>query len=59
MEAQGAREGPAGHPALKFHQGTGPVVQQLSLHVMLLGGPGFTGSDPGCGQGTTWQAMLW
>ena len=25
----------------------GPVVQWLSLHVPLLGGPGFAGSDPG------------
>ena len=33
----------------------GPVAQQLSLHVLLLGGPGFTSSDPGCGHGTTWQ----
>ena len=23
------------------------------------GGPGFTGSDPGCRHGTAWQAMLW
>ena len=22
-------------------------------------GPGFTGSDPGCGHGIPWQAMLW
>src|SRR3712207_7252338 len=30
-----------------------------STHVLLLGGPGCAGSDPGCGHGTTWQAMLW
>ena len=39
--------------------GAGPVAQQLSPHVPLLGGPGFAGSDPGCGHGTPWQAMLW
>ena len=22
-------------------------------------GPGFAGSDPGCGHGTAWWAMLW
>ena len=27
--------------------GASPVVQQLSVHVPLLGGPGFTSSDPG------------
>ena len=31
--------------------GTGPVAQRLSSHVPLLGGLGFTGSDPGCGHG--------
>ena len=36
-----------------------PVAQQLSVHVPLLGSPGFTGSDPGCGHGTAWHAMLW
>ena len=35
--------------------GAGLVVQQLSEHVLLLGGPGFAGSDPACGHGTTWQ----
>ena len=25
----------------------GPVAQRLSSHVLLLGGPGFTGLDPG------------
>ena len=35
--------------------GVGPVVQRLSAHVRLLGGPGFGGSDPGCGHGTAWQ----
>ena len=39
--------------------GAGPVAQQLSSHVPLLGGPGFDGSDPGCGHGTAWHAMLW
>ena len=32
-----------------------PVAQQLSAHVLLLGGPGLAGSDPGCGHGTAWQ----
>ena len=27
------------------------MVQQLSSHVPLLGGPGFAGLDPGCGHG--------
>ena len=35
--------------------GAGPVAQRLSLHVPLLRGPGFAGSDPGCGHGTAWQ----
>ena len=39
--------------------GAGPVVQQLSVHVPLLGSPGFAGSDPGCGHGTPWHTMLW
>ena len=30
----------------------GPVTQQLSLHVLLLSGPGFAGSGPRCGHGT-------
>ena len=38
--------------------GAGPVAQRLSVHIPLLSGPGFTGSDPGCGHGTTWHAML-
>src|SRR3712207_8946216 len=42
-----------------LHAWAGPVVQRLSTHVLLLGGPGCAGSDPGCGHGTTWQAMLW
>ena len=38
----------------------GPVAQRLSSHVLLLGGPAFAGSDPGCRHGTAWQkAMLW
>ena len=28
--------------------GASSVVQRLNVHVPLLGGPGFTGSDPGC-----------
>ena len=39
--------------------GAGQVVQWLGSHVLLLGGPGFAGSDPGYGHGTAWQAMLW
>ena len=31
------------------------MVQQLSAHVPLLGGPVFAGSDPGCRHGTAWQ----
>ena len=30
----------------------GLVAQRLSVHVPLLSGPGFVGSDPGCGHGT-------
>ena len=46
----------------KWVMGAGRVVQRLSLHVLLLGGPGFAGYPncyPGCGHGTAWQAMLW
>ena len=39
--------------------GAGPVAQRLSSHVPLLSGPGFAGSDPGCGHGTDWHTMLW
>ena len=35
--------------------GAGLVAQQLSSHVLLLGGPGFARSDPGCGHDTIWQ----
>ena len=35
------------------------MAQKFSSHVQLLGGQGFAGSDPGCGHGTAWQAMLW
>ena len=35
--------------------GASPVVQWLSLHIPLLGAPGFAGLDPGCGHGTAWQ----
>ena len=38
--------------------GAGPVVQRLSVHVPLLGSPGFTGLDPGYRHGTAWHAML-
>ena len=31
------------------------MAQWLSSHVPLLGGPGFAGSDPGCGHGTARQ----
>ena len=47
------------HPAAYKSHYEGPVVQRLSLHVPLLGGPGFAGSDPGCTHGTACQAMLW
>ena len=43
----------------KFYLGAGLVTQQLSVHIPLLGGPGFAGLDPGCGHGAAWQAMLW
>ena len=39
--------------------GARPLAQWLSSHVPLLGSPGFAGSDPGCGHGTAWHAMLW
>ena len=29
-----------------MRSGAGPVAQRLSAHVPLLGGPGFSGSDP-------------
>ena len=46
--------------AVKYpHIGAGLVVQRLSSHIPLLGGPGFAGSDPGCGHGTAWHTMLW
>ena len=32
------------------------MAQWLSSHVLLFGGPGFAGLDPGCGHGTTWQS---
>ena len=44
---------------LKKDTGAGLVAQQLSSHVLLLSGPGFPSLDPGCGHGTTWQAMAW
>ena len=31
------------------------MVRQLGVHILLLGGPGSAGSDPGCGHSTTWQ----
>ena len=42
----------------KLIAGAGLVVQWLSLHVCF-GGPGFAGSNSGCGHGSAWQAMLW
>ena len=39
----------------KNYVGVGPVVQRLSSHVLLLGGPEFAGSDPGCRYGVAWQ----
>ena len=39
--------------------GASLVAQQLSAHVPLLGGPGFTSSDPRCRHGTTWHGTLW
>ena len=39
--------------------GASLVVQRLTSHILLLRGPGSAGSDPGCGHGTAWQAMLW
>ena len=33
----------------------GLVAQRLNSHTLFLGGPGFTGSDPRCGHGTSWQ----
>ena len=35
--------------------GAGLVAQWLSLHVLLLGGPGFAGLDPVCGHCTAWK----
>ena len=35
--------------------GAGLVAQRLRSPVPLLSGPGFAGSDPGCGHGTAWQ----
>ena len=29
------------------------------VRTFCFGGLGFAGSDPGCGHGTAWQAMLW
>ena len=40
-------------------EGASPVAQRLSLHVLLLGGLGFAGLDPGGRHGTAWHAMLW
>ena len=44
---------------IEIDRRAGAVAQLLSSHVPVLGGPGFAGSDPGCGHGTAWQAMLW
>ena len=35
--------------------GAGLVAQWLSAHILLLSGPGFTGSDPGWGHGAACQ----
>ena len=40
----------------EYSRGAGPVVQQLSSRILLLGGPGLASSDPGCGH---WHTMLW
>ena len=53
------RENTHAHPHRNAYVRAGPVAQRLSAQFLLLGGPGFTGSDPGCGHGTAWQAMLW
>ena len=45
--------------SLRVWCGAGPVAQQLSSHVPVLGGLGFAGLDPGCGNGAAWHAMLW
>ena len=44
---------------LKITKGAGLVAQLLSAHVLPLSSLGFAGSDPGCGHGTAWLAMLW
>ena len=43
----------------KKEGGASPVARHLGLHVPLLCGPGFASSEPGCGHGTAWHAMLW
>ena len=35
-----------------------PVAPQLSSHLLLLRGPGFACSDPGCGHGMAWQKAI-
>ena len=42
----------------ELQPGASPVAQQLNAQGPLLGGLGFSGSDPGCRHGTAWQAML-
>ena len=42
----------------KLITGASPVAQQLSSYSPLLSGPGFVRSDPRCGHGTAWYAML-
>ena len=49
----------AGSSIKNIFTGACLVAQQLGSNVPLLGSPGFVGSDPGCGHGTTWHAMLW
>ena len=36
-----------------------PSGTEVKFTVPLLRDQGFAGSDPGCGHGTAWQAMLW
>ena len=43
----------------KVPLGASLVVHWLSWHIPLLGGPGLASSDPECGYGTAWKAMLW
>ena len=53
-----ARETLGDIPLKKVCTGAG-LVTQRSVHAFRFGGLGFKGSDPGCGHGTAYQAMLW